>query len=144
MNDNDTISLLRECNAGCKSATNSMEQISSYVKDENLRALLDDYNRRHVELGDKCHTLLDEAGHEEKDPRPLASAMSRMGIGIQLTLGDSTARIAGMLEDGCNMGVKSLAKYKNKYAAASPEAKHITQNLIDLELDMARDLLAYL
>ncbi|MBP5210093.1 MAG: hypothetical protein J6125_04440, partial [Clostridia bacterium] len=72
MKDNDTLSLLRECNAGCKSATNSMEQIGSFVKDEGLRSLLDEYNRRHAELGDKCHTLLNEAGHEEKDPRPIA------------------------------------------------------------------------
>ena len=32
----DTINLLKECNAGCKSATNSMEQVLPYVKDEKL------------------------------------------------------------------------------------------------------------
>ena len=29
---NDTVCLLKECNAGCKSATNSMEQVMGYVK----------------------------------------------------------------------------------------------------------------
>lgn len=34
----DTINLLQECNAGCKSATNSMEQVLPYIKNENLKS----------------------------------------------------------------------------------------------------------
>ena len=32
----DTINLLKECNAGCKSATSSMEQILAYVENQKL------------------------------------------------------------------------------------------------------------
>lgn len=141
---NDTVALLKECNAGCKSATNSLEQVRDYVKDEKMKALVEEYNRRHVALGDKCHTLLEEVGASEKDPAPIPAAMAKMSTGIKLTFNDDTSHIANLLADGCNMGIKSLAKYKNQYKAAGEEAVHITENLIDLELEMYEELLKFM
>lgn len=40
----DTIYLLRECNAGFKSATNSMEQVIPYISDEKLLSIINEYN----------------------------------------------------------------------------------------------------
>ena len=33
----DTKKLLKECNAGCKSATNSIEQVIEFVKDSEFK-----------------------------------------------------------------------------------------------------------
>ena len=46
----DTLELLKECNAGCKSATNSMEQVQAYVKDSQLRKIIEQYNKEHILL----------------------------------------------------------------------------------------------
>ena len=141
---NDTVSLLKECNAGCKSATNSLEQVREYIKDSALKDLVDKYDKRHVALGDECHTLLEEVGAKEKDPSPIPAAMAKLGTDIKLTINDSTSHIANLLADGCHMGVKSLTKYKNQYKNADQEAVHITENLIELEMNMYQDLLAFM
>ena len=60
--------LLRECNAGCKSATNSMEQVLRYLDNEDLKNLIDEYNDKHIKLGDECHQMLNELDEEGKDP----------------------------------------------------------------------------
>ena len=55
----DTVYLLRECNSGCKCATNSMEQVMPFLKDKpHLRNLIEQYNDRHIKIGDECHALL--------------------------------------------------------------------------------------
>ena len=48
------------------------------------------------------------------------------------------------MTDGCNMGVKSLSKYLNKYAAADEKSKDITKKLIALEETLAKDIRGYL
>jgi hypothetical protein len=42
------------------------------------------------------------------------------------------------------MGVKSLSRYLNQYAAADETAKDITKRLIAMEENLAKDLRAYL
>ena len=49
----DTVSLLKECNSGCKSATSSMEQVLGYVKNEKLAALIKKYDEKHIKAGDE-------------------------------------------------------------------------------------------
>lgn len=141
---NDTVSLLKECNAGCKSATNSLEQVQGYIKSNALKALVEKYDKRHIALGDECHSLLEEAGAKEKDPAPIPAAMAKLGTDIKLTLNDTTSHIANLLADGCHMGIKSLNKYKNQYKNADDNAVHITENLIKLEMEMYRDLLTFM
>ena len=56
--------------------------------------------------------------------------------------GDDT--VADLITDGCNMGVKSLHKYLNKYKAAEEKAKDITKRLINIEERLAIDIRIYL
>ena len=39
----DSINLLKECNSGCKSATNSMEQVLPYITNEKLVKIEQDF-----------------------------------------------------------------------------------------------------
>ena len=48
------------------------------------------------------------------------------------------------MTDGCNMGVKSLAKYLNQYKAADENSKDIAKRLIHLEATLAQDIRCYL
>ncbi|NLM97446.1 MAG: hypothetical protein GX175_07555 [Halanaerobiaceae bacterium] len=141
---NDTINLLRECNAGCKSATNSMEQVLRYLDNEDLKILINEYNDKHIKLGDECHQRLNELDEEEKDPDKMAKTFSWISTEVKLMMGDSSQKIAELMIDGCNMGIKSLSKYINQYKNASSESVDLARRLIKIEQDFMNQLLKYL
>lgn len=142
--DKETICLLKEINAGCKSATNSMEQVISHVQDDKLKNLIHTFNSSHVEIGDECHKLLNNYGADEKDPNKLSSTMAHMGVEMKLMIGDDSAKIAGILMDGCNMGIQSLAKYINQYPCASKQSIDLANKLIKEEEHFMMSLKEYL
>lgn len=146
MNDRseDTIKLLRECNAGCKSATNSMEQVQPSIKNESLRQLIDKYNEAHIQIGDKCHHILNEYGEEEKDPKTMAKAFSWLSTEVKLMKDDSAHEIADLMIDGCNMGIKSVSRYLNQYTNASDESIHLAKDIVKIEQEFMNGLLEYL
>ena len=140
----DTVFLLKECNAGCKSATNSMEQVLPMTTDEELYHMIKKYNKLHVELGDLCHEMLNRAGEDERDPHPVAKAASYLSTEVKLAFRSDTQKIATMMYDGCHMGIKSLRKYLNQYTAASDDAKHLTRRIIGVEEEFRDELAEYL
>ncbi len=143
MND-DTIKLLRECNAGCKSATNSMEQVQQFNNNEELKTLINEYNDKHIKLGDQCHQMLNEQNEDEKDPNPMAKAFSWVSTEVKLMLNDDSKKIADVMIDGCNMGIKSVSGYINKYKDASAESLDLARNLVTIEQEFMNKLLKYL
>ena len=56
----------------------------------------------------------------------------------------SDEKVADMMYDGCNMGVKSLYRYLNQYSNADEEAKEIAGRLIYLENGLMQKLRAFL
>lgn len=140
----DTLELLKECNAGCKSATNSMEQVQAYVKDRELKKIIEQYNKEHILIGDECHKILDKAGETEKDPSPMAKTFSWISTEIKMMINDDEKKIADIMVDGCNMGIKALSRYLNEYKEADKESRNLTKKLICLEQDFMNDLLRYL
>ena len=61
-----------------------------------------------------------------------------------MTMNNSDETVADLITDGCNMGVKTLNKYLNKYKAADEESKEITKELIRSEDTLATDIRLYL
>ena len=53
-------------------------------------------------------------------------------------------KVAELITDGCNMGIKSLNKYLNQYKMADEISKKVTEKLIRLEEDLRKDLRIYL
>jgi hypothetical protein len=143
MND-DTIELLKECNAGCKYATNSMEQVENYLHDAKLKSLIMEFNQKHIHLGDECHALLNEEYKDEKDPEPMSKFFAKLGTQAKLMINDDSSNIADLMVDGCNMGIKSLSKALNTFRNASPESVRLTKKLISVEKNFMDELLAYL
>lgn len=144
MDNEDTIYLLRECNAGCKSATNSMEQVIPYISDEKLLSIIDEYNDQHIKVGDECHQMLNEYNEEEKDPKLTAKAFSWISTETKLLLDHDTHKIAEIMIDGCHMGIKSVSKYINKYKAASPESMDLAKRLVKMEQEFMNVLLEFI
>ena len=99
---------------------------------------------KHEKLGDETHAILAECGDETKEPNLLAKGMSWMKTNAKVMMDDSDATIADLIVDGCNMGIKTLCRYENQYAAADEESQKLTDNLIRLEEKLRQDLREYL
>ena len=74
----------------------------------------------------------------------MARGMSWMKTEVKLTVNDSDATVADLMTDGCDMGVKSLSRYLNQYAAADEKSKDIAKRLIALEEKLGVDIRKFL
>ena len=144
MVEQDTIKLLRECDAGVKMGTASIDDVLDHVKGDAFRKRLTVCKREHNQLQDEIQRLLDKYQDEGKNPNPMAKSMSFMKTAMKLSVDDTDATIADLMTDGCNMGVKSLNRYLNQYKAADEVSKDIAKRLINLEEKLAVDIRQYL
>ena len=144
MDNKDTIHLLKECDAGSKMAVTSLDEVMESVQDEKLKKLLKKSKDHHEKLGNEIHSVLLDYHSEEKDPNPMAKSMSWLKTNMKMSMDKSDATVADLLTDGCNMGIKSLYKYKNQYPAAEDKVKNLCDNLIDIERELRKDLRDYL
>ena len=144
MIEQDTIKLLRECDAGVKMGVASIEDVMPQVESERLRGLLKRCKEEHENLSREIQHKLDRYHDDGKEPNPMAKGMSWMKTSVKLVLNESDATIADLMTDGCNMGVKSLNKYLNQYKAADEQSKDLTKRLIRLEENLAIDMRKFL
>lgn len=144
MVESDTIKLLRECDAGVKMGISSIDDVTEYVRDDKMKKYLSDCRDEHDKLGREIGELLHKYRDDGKEPNPIAKGMSWLKTNMKLTMNESDGTIADLITDGCNMGVKSLSRYLNQYAAADEVSKDIAKRLINLEGQLAIDLRDYL
>ena len=140
----DTVKLLRECDAGIKMGVSSIDDVLDRVKSKELSQKLTSCKNQHQLLGVELREQLDRYGDQGKDPNLIAEKMSQMKTVAKLMINDSDQTIAGLMTDGCNMGVKSLNRYLNQYKAADERAKDTTKKLIKLEQGLADDMRSFL
>ena len=144
MVEQDTIRLLHECDAGIKMGISSINDVLNYTRDKGLYSLLERCKEEHNELGEKICSLLREYHDEGKNPNPIAKGMSKIKTNLKISVSESDKTVASLMTDGCNMGVKSLSKYLNQYAAADEISKDICKKLIKIEDQLSVDLRDYL
>lgn len=144
MIEQDTVKLLRECDAGVKMGIKSIEDVLGYVQSDSLEKYLTDCKDEHEKLGEEINGLLDKYHDDGKEPNPIASGMSWLKTGVKLAFNESDGTIADLMTDGCNMGVKSLNRYLNEYEDADEVSKDIAKRLINLEERLAVDIRDYL
>ena len=144
MVEQDTVKLLRECDAGVKMGIASIDDVLPRVHSKDLQALLSKCKKAHEVLERELETLLEKYRDDGKEPNPMAKGMSWVKTNMMLAMKETDATIAGLMTDGCNMGVKSLNKYLNEYKAADEVSKDITKRLINLEEQLAINIRDYL
>ena len=144
MIEQDTIRLLRECDAGVKMGISSIDDVLDYVKSERLKQYLKDCKIAHQKLETEIQENLDRFDDDGKEPNPIAKGMSWMKTNIKLIMNESDHTIADLMTDGCDMGVKSLSKYLNQYKAADEASKDIAKRLIALEESLGKEIRGYL
>ena len=144
MIEQDTVKLLRECDAGIKMGVASIDDVLPHVKKEDLYNKLSACKEKHEKLDTELRQLLERYKDDGKDPNPIAKGMSWVKTNMKLGMEDTDATVADLMTDGCNMGVKSLNRYLNQYKAADEETKDITKRLINLEEQLATNMRGYL
>ncbi len=140
----DTVKLIKECDAGTKMAVSSIDEVLENVQDSKLKELLQESKNHHEELENEICELLKEHSAEEKDPNPMAKGMSWLKTNMKMSMDNSDATVADLLTDGCDMGIKSLHKYLNQYQAADNKSKEICKKLISIEEQLETNLRKYL
>lgn len=144
MIEQDTIKLLRKCDAGVKMGIGAMDDVLGHIRDNRFKGYLADCRERHDKLNSEIQRLLDGYHDEGKDPNPIAKGMSWIKTNVKLGMDESDGTIADLMTDGCNMGVKSLNRYLNQYQAADETAKDLAKRLIRLEEQLAVDIRQFL
>ena len=146
MIEQDTIKLLRECDAGTKMGISSIDEVLNHVENKDFKKKLTVCKEEHEKLEREIRALLRNYGDEGKDPNPMAKGMSWMKTNMKLGIGteDNDKIIADLMTDGCNMGIKSLYKYLNQYPSANSKVKDLCKRLISIEDQLRKELRAYL
>lgn len=144
MEENDTVRLLKECDAGTKMAVSSIDEVLEKVHAEKLKKLLRESREHHEKLGNEIHSLLMENGSGEKNPSPMAKGMSWLKTNVKIGMDSANSTIADLITDGCNMGVKCLFRYLNQYKTADRASRDICHRLVAIEDGLSVDLRCYL
>ena len=144
MIEQDTVRLLRECDAGVKMGISSLEDVLGRVRSPKLETLLTDCKREHEKLGSEIQSQLTKFQDDGKEPPAIASVMSELMTKFKLAVDESDETVADLMTDGCDMGVKSLSRYLNEYGAADERAKDAAKKLIAIEENLSADLRRYL
>lgn len=144
MINKDTVRLLRECDSGIKMGIQSIDDCLSHVKSQRMKGAMLVCKDEHRRMKKEIDGLLDRYHDGGKDPSMLITGMSKMKTGMKLMMSDTDRTVASLMTDGCNMGIKSLSGFLNKYKTASEESKDITKRLIATEEQLEKDMRGFL
>ena len=142
----DTINLLKECNSGITMGMSSINNVLPYVRNPDLKSALISSKEKHAKLGEKTHRALSMYEESRNPPHRIAKMMADVKVRAQIMMPmDSKDRqIAAVMTDGCNMGIKSIYKFLNKYEGANNDSKDIANSLIASEQELRKELRQYL
>lgn len=144
MIEQDTVKLLKECDAGIKMGLDAIDEVMDYVSDDRLKQSLSKSKEEHERLQGDLHKLLQNRGDVGKDPSMMAKSMSHLKTNVKLVFNESDHTIADLITDGCNMGVKSLHRYMNQYKSADSTARDVAEKLSGIEEDLAYNVRPFL
>lgn len=144
MSEQDTVRLLRECDAGVKMGISSIDDVLDYVRDNRLKTCLSDCLVQHEQIQNEISRQLQLHGDSGKEPAAMAKGMSWLKTNVKLAVNESDEVVADLVTDGCNMGVKSLSRYFNQYPAADEKAKKLASRLVKEEERLACQLRDFL
>ncbi len=142
--ENDTVKLLRECDAGAQMGIESIDDVRDYVKHPDLKEKLVSCKREHEEIYSEIERELSRFGDHGKEPGLLAESMSKIKTEFKLRMKETDETVADLMTDGCNMGVKSLSRYLNRYGGAEEKARSLAGRLIRSEESLAQEIRPYL
>ena len=143
MIEQDTIRLLRECDSGAKMGISALSDVMGFVKNDKLKSSLTESMSSNHRIEKELQAKLRGFHDDGKEPNPLVQGMSWVKTNFEMMVDGSDSKIAEMMMDGCNMGIKSLSRYMNQYKAADERSKDIAKRLISSEERLSADMRHY-
>lgn len=140
----DDIELLKECDSGVKMGIDGIKGVIDNAFDDGLKGILENYEEEHIKILNVIGEKLKKSGMDVKESHPIAKMNLKFVTDIKMAMNDSDEKIANIMMDGCNMGIKSVSMYMNQYAGASKETKDIANSIVTLEQNFMNDLRKYL
>ena len=119
MIEQDTVKLLRECDAGIRMGTESIDEVVEYVRAPGMRDLLNACRYEHTKLGTEIRTQLDRFQDKGKSPNPIVQKMGWVKTGMKLAMDESDETIADLMTDGCNMGFPRTSPSASSISSSS-------------------------
>ena len=116
----DTEKLLKECDAGIKMGIASLDDVMNSVSDYHLEQV------------------------KGKEPNPAAKTMSHMKTKAVTAYDKSDRAVARLVGKGCDMGVKSLDRYLQKYEGADDTSRQLAADIIDAERRLSESMNFYM
>lgn len=104
MIEQDTIRLLRECDAGIKMGVGSIDEVLGQVRGGELRQCLIKCRNEHEKLAGEIQTLLAKYHDKGKEPSPVAKGMSWIKTNAKMGMDDSDQTVANLMTDGLQYG----------------------------------------
>lgn len=144
MVEQDTIKLLRECDAGIKMGISALDKVMVYANSMKMRKYLQDSTKENQRLQTDLQDVLTDYHDNGKEPDAIASGMTWLKTNVKLKLNESDSTIAELMTDGCNMGIKSLSRYMNQYKAADERSKDLAKRLIKAEEKLSQNMRQFL
>lgn len=144
MVERDTIRLLRECDSGVKMGITAIDEVIDHVKGRGLQSILRSSKSENERLQTDLQKVLDDYHDDGKDPNPVVQGMSWVKTNWEMLIDGTDSKIAELMINGCNMGIKSLSRYMNQYKAADERSKGIAKQLISSEEKLSADMRQYL
>lgn len=139
----DTVLLLRECDAGIKTAMNSIREVLGNIDSAALRKGLTDSLNKHEYMGKEIAAILERQGEEGKDPNPMARMMSWAKTNMKLMENPQDTTVAKLMFEGCGMGIEKVSSYLNQYTDADERSREIALRLIRTEEELQSFLKNY-
>lgn len=140
----DTVELLKECNSGLQMAINGISYVIDDAKGKEFNEMLENYEKQHKDLCKIVHKELHDRGYQEREPNPMIKTEAWMQTKMKMLVDSSDEKIADLMMDGCNMGIKSVGKYLNQYEGAEANTKSLANDVIELEENFMKDLKKFL
>lgn len=142
--EEDTIKLLKECDAGVKMGITSIDEVLEHVHDEKLKELLKESKENHSKLELELNQELNKYDEDGKEPAAMAKVMSWVKTNVKLMGEEPDSVVADLITEGCNMGIKTLYKYLNQYSNANDKAKKLLGEIVQEEEILSHNLRVYL
>ena len=139
----DALRIALSENASVKVADMEIER-TEYARKGSYSALLPQVNGTGSYQRTIKKQVMYMGGGSDDDGEGSGGGMAGMMAGMKLAMNETDHTIADLMTDGCNMGVKSLSRYLNQYAAADETSKDLAKRLVGLEEQLAKDLRSFL
>lgn len=141
---NDTIELLKECDAGIKMGIRAIDEVLDGIDNRNLKNILQKSKEKHKSIEKEIKEQLNVYGDSGKEPSAMAKSMSWLKTNVKMAMDSGNHTASDLITDGCNMGIKTLQRYLNEYEKADDNAKKLAQSIISTEELLLKDLKSYL